>query len=575
MKKFTTLLLSATLASPLCAQVDFSEASNLIQNQWTSSHPVAIVDINGDDLDDIVILDGGTDLVINFQNATGQTYTEYVYPGGGVSDAWGMCAGDIDNDGYADIVHGGVYDDVKLVRTNTVETDYSTSMVGIQLFLQGINFADIDNDGNLDIFACDDVGPSQIFLGDGAGGFTFNNTLLVTNLNGGGEDDSGNYGSVWTDVDNDGDIDLYISKCRQGVIDPADPRRINLLYINNGTSYSEEGASWGVNSGEQTWSADFGDIDNDGDMDLLLGQHTGDAIELFLNDGNGNFTNATVAAGLENAFGGYVIQSKFADFDNDGWIDILVSGANIYYFGWNNGDGTFSSSNQPNIGCEINSFALGDLNNDGFMDMYATPFGYGAWNPSTGDSVYLNDGNSNNYAVFSLNGIISNPDAVGARVSIYGPWGVQMREVRSGESYGIQNTFNLHFGLGTETEMDSVVINWPSGQVDVHYNVPMGDHTYTEGSIASIDDIDAIELTSKVFPNPADDQTMITVDGLEAMNETVNLVLFDVRGQQVRVMENLTANNTIITKDELAAGLYFYELQSQSGTLSTGKLIFR
>lgn len=561
----------------LQAQVNFTEVSSWLPNHWESDHPVCIVDMNGDNLDDIVLLDDGKDLVIYFQNAAGQSFTEYVYPagGGGGGSAWGMCAADADEDGYADVLYGGSFNDVTYVQTNNVETDYSETDLGISLFLQGINFADIDNDGNLDIFACDDVGPSQIYLGDGQGNFVFNNTVLVTAIYGGGEDDSGNYGSVWTDIDNDGDIDLYIAKCRQGVVDPADPRRINQLFINNGDgTYTEDAASWNINSGEQTWSADFGDIDNDGDMDLLLGQHTNEPVEVYENDGNGNFTNITTAAGLDGAFSGYVIQSKFADFDNDGFMDIYVAGANLYLIAMNNGDNTFDVSNQTNIGCEVNSFALGDLNSDGFMDMYCTPFGYGAWNPNGSDSVYINDGNSNNHLTITLNGIVSNPDAVGARVSIYGPWGVQVREVRSGESYGIQNTFNLMFGLGTATSTDSVVIDWPSGITDVHYNLVNDKYEFFEGSLVGDEELEANKIETSIYPNPANEQALLSINGFENFDQTVNVVLYSITGKVVAT-QRVTATNTVISRGDLAAGMYSYTVEADGEAIATGKLIFR
>jgi len=557
------------------AQVSFTNMTQLIGTQGlTTSHPVGIMDMNGDNKDDLLILDGGNTMYVNMQGAADLPFTEFSDLTAYGSSAWGMCGGDIDSDGYSDVIFGGWYDDVQVMASSGTAGSYNTNPLGAAIFVQGINTADIDNDGNLDIFICHDDGPSQIFLGDGNQNFTLDTTVLQTALYGGGENDSGNYGSVWTDIDNDGDIDLYISKCRQGVSSDQDLRRINQLHINNGDgTYTESAAAWNIASGEQTWMADFGDIDNDGDMDLMLGQHSGERVQLFENDGNGSFTDITTAAGLDTSFPTNVIQAKLEDFDNDGFIDLLVAGVNGYVFYMNNGNSTFDYSAQPAIGCEVNSFCTGDLNSDGFIDFYATSHGFGAWSPVGDDSLYFNDGNSNNFLTVSLEGTISNPDAIGARIAIYGPWGVQLREVRSGESYGIQNTLNGHFGLGAETSVDSVVISWPSGNVDTHYNVNGGFVTYFEGSLVGITD-PVHEFDAKVYPNPATDAAFITLEGISTSDvQSVNLL--NAAGQQVQVTSTLNGNLIQIERNNLPAGLYFIELQSRQGKVYADKIIFQ
>ena len=183
-----------------------------------------------------------------------------------------------------------------------------------------------------------------------------------------------------------------------------------------------------------------------------------------MNDGMGNFTDVTVAAGLD--VNGFFLQAKMSDFDNDGYLDVLYAGGAHSYF-HNNGDGTFTQFDNkfPNSDT-MHSFGIGDLNKDGFLDVYAS---YGdvyvdsdSQNP---DVLWMNNANDNNWIAFDLEATESNIDAVGAKVKIYGEFGIQVREVRAGESYGITNSFHLNFGLGQTAEVDLVEIYWPAGGI--------------------------------------------------------------------------------------------------------------
>ena len=215
---------------------------------------------------------------------------------------------------------------------------------------------------------------------------------------------------------------------------------------------------YGLKIGYQSWTADFQDVNNDGWMDCFITNH--DHIsQLMINDGTGHYTEA-MNTGID--VDGLPIQGVMRDFDNDGFVDIIVSGSVQHIFR-NNGDLTFTEVTGIFDNNDMESYALGDLNNDGFVDVYA---GYASiyTNPTNiDDVVWLNDGNSNNHLAVQLQGVISNRNAIGARIEIYGDWGIQIREVRSGESYGIMNSMIQYFGLGTATEIDSVVVKWPSG----------------------------------------------------------------------------------------------------------------
>ncbi len=459
MNKYAILAFSCLLSAGAQAQIGFTNASSLLSNTTHSGNCIGVVDMNGDGLDDLAKLHLGEIFQVEYQSAGGNfSLVDY----GSVADEsqWGMSIGDIANDGHKDMICGGSYDGVHYLRIGSIGNSTVGDLNNGSMYMQCNNMADINNDGDLDFFAChDDAAPRQ-WINDGSGNLTYADVISYATTP--PSDMSGNYGSVWSDFDNDGDVDLYIAKCRQGVNDQQDPRRWNRLFVNNGNgTYTDMAATYGVQVKYQSWSADLGDINNDGDMDLVITNHD-HTIQLFENDGTGNFTEITTGSGLEIT--GFFLQSKFVDFDNDGFIDLLVSGG-IERFFRNDGDNTFTEMTgvfpSPKA---MHSFATGDLNNDGFIDVFAN-YGSGYVTPDLNhpDRLWMNNGNENHWFSVRLQGVESNRDAVGARVTLIGPWGTQIREVRAGESYGIVTSFACHFGLGAHTNIPTMIINWPSG----------------------------------------------------------------------------------------------------------------
>ena len=265
--------------------------------------------------------------------------------------------------------------------------------------------------------------------------------------------DRGNYSSIWSDYDNDGDLDMYISKCALGST-PGDIERNNLMYQNDGNNnYTEVSLSAGVQDNAQSWTSSFADYNNDGWVDFFTANHD-DANRLMINNGDGTFTDAIAASGLPaGELGAW--QSNPADFDNDGYVDLQIGVTDAIYM--NNGDGTFSLLSG---GPAVTVISLCDLNNDGFLDMRS---------PS---NVYMNNTNSNHYLTLNLIGTVSNRNAIGAKVEIFGDgWGRQMREVRSGYSFSPMSSLNPHFGTGAVTTLDSMIIHWPSGLTERWYDV--------------------------------------------------------------------------------------------------------
>lgn len=454
--------------SNLRAQFQFSNAnSRLTSSSFNSGCPTTIVDWNNDGLDDIIRLKNGRSVYVEIQH-TNQTFeTRYFGDFSGSNGwAWAMCVADFDHNGYADIV-GGAGSSCKVMMINNDGTSGNLITLDGNYFVQNCTIADFNNDGWEDLFACDDNGPSRIYINDGAGALLPSTTTINFTLNpgniGGDPRDSGNYGSVWTDFDNDGDLDLYIAKCRQSsnTSDGSDPRRVNVMFVNNGDgTYTEDAASYGIDIAWQTWTASFGDIDNDADLDILLTNHDHES-QIMLNDGTGHYTDISATAGviLSDIM---PIQSVMEDFDNDGFMDILVAGSasRLYH---NNGNSTFTRVNNTFDNNDMESFSTGDINHDGAIDIYASYANIYTTPSSINDVIWLNGSTNNHFINFDLQGTVSNLGAIGARAMIYGSWGVQMREVRAGESYGTVNSSMLHFGIGNETTIDSVVIKWPSG----------------------------------------------------------------------------------------------------------------
>lgn len=467
-----TLLLFLVLSSQISAQISFSPRTDLLTpRKHYSGIAIAVLDVNDDGRDDIARLNKGLEANIAYQTAPNAPFASKLVGEVSYSSQWGMCAGDLDNNGFADVVTGGFYDGIKFAKANASGSQYNIeTILNPETFSQCINLVDMNNDGWLDAFVCSDDTTSLVFLNDGAGKMLYApNAIDLNTLP--ASDNSGNYGSVWSDVDNDGDVDLYIAKCRQGVDDPTDGRRINQLFWNNGDGTFTQDLTnvSGLRIGAQSWTADFGDIDNDGDFDCFITNH--DVLSQILeNDGAGHFTDISLAAGFdESTFTGTPLQGVFRDFDNDGYVDILTAGSKHQLFR-NNGDKTFTLVEGLFNTNHMESYGIGDLNSDGFMDIYA---GYAViyTDPSNKpDVLWLNNGNNNHYFGLHLRGVQSNRSAVGAKAFLYNALGKQVREVRAGESYGIANSMNLHFGLGETTGIDSVVVQWPSGQTDVLIN---------------------------------------------------------------------------------------------------------
>ena len=497
---------------------------------------LGVVDMDGDFIDDIVSI-GDSTVNINRQNLDGSfTYYQMSSDSEFVNQPdWSMAAGDYDRNGYNDLVIGGG-SAVSFLRANDDGSAVTEIAFSEYVFSQRSNFIDINNDGHLDCFVCHDVAPNVFFLNDGDNNLSFNQGSLGDIENG------GNYGSIWIDFDNDRDLDMFIAKCRGG----NNLIKINELHQNNGDgTFSEVAEQYNLADPVQTWSAAWGDFDNDGDLDVFVGasSFSDGRHKLMRNDGD-TFTDVTMGSGFEE-LEDTNIETITHDFDNDGYLDLLNGGRILML---NNGDFTFrSSSITPGHG------PMGDLNGDGFIDVV------------TGNTVHYNEGNDNNHLTVRLIGTQSNINGIGARVEVQSALGTQIRDISSGTGFRFMSTLNAHFGLGQDTEIEKVTVYWPSGIIDEvlapDLNTPL---TITEGSQPSITRDLPIETLS-FFPNPAVE--MVTLKGDWPLGTTAEL--YNLNGQLLtqRVLEG-----NQIQVQSLPAGTYLLLVEANE-RIHLGKLI--
>ena len=234
-----------------------------------SSYNLCVVDMNGDKKDDIVGV-SSNNLRIHYQGATSGSFTTTDFPitGATYMPGWSMAAGDYNKDGFNDLVLGSG-NGLSILKSNNTGSAYTGITPGEYIFCQRTNFADLNKDGNLDIFSCHDVAPNVYYLNDGNANLTYyqsNTTAGAMNLSTGG----GNYATLFTDFDNDGDTDVFISKCS------GPPCQLFRYDGGNRNTYTNVSTLAGIDiTPIQTWSSAIADFDNDGDMDIIITASSG------------------------------------------------------------------------------------------------------------------------------------------------------------------------------------------------------------------------------------------------------------------------------------------------------------
>jgi len=418
----------------------------------------------------------------------------------------GVAVGDYDNDGYEDLYVTAVGGN-KLYHNNGDGTFTDvTQKAGVAAsgWSTSAAWVDLDNDGFLDLvvlrylqwdFAdiwCGDrikgyrsychpdlfhpVAP-LVFHNDGNGHFTEVSAKIGLSKPGKG------LGIAIGDYDRDGHTDLFI----------ANDSMPEFLYHNQGngtfeeTGLLSEAALDGSGHTYAGMGVDFADYDNDGLPDLVVTDLANQMYALYHNNGDGTFDYSTQTSGLGpmtlNHSGWGV---RFLDYDNDGWKDLLIAQGhdldtielafpNLHYrepmlLARNTGRGFADVSaqsgsvfQQPWVG---RGMAIGDLNNDGRLDVVVT----------TNDGplyILRNDTPTpNHWLLLKLVGHKSNRDAIGAEVKIKTGQGVQLATVSTSGSYLSSSDKRVHFGLGRETSIEKIEIRWPSGIRQTLQHVP-------------------------------------------------------------------------------------------------------
>ena len=304
--------------------------------------------------------------------------------------------------------------------------------------------------------------------------------------------------AVAADFDNDGWPDIFVAcdSTASVLYKNRHDGTFEDIALSAGVAYNEDGRE------QAGMGVAIGDVRNKGNLDLFKTHFADDTPVLYANDGKGFFEDVTTSAGL-GAFNRYVgWGAGFADFNNDGWLDLLWVNGNVYpeiekHFAQykhanpriilrNTGAGKFedvSANSGPGIIARHSSrgYALGDFDNNGqigalIMNMNEPP------------SLLRNTApNTNNWLKLKLIGTKSNRSAIGASVTITVGNRRQRQDVISQSSFYSQNDLRLHFGLGPANRADLIDISWPSGLKETYKNLKSNQILkIIEGSTATI-----------------------------------------------------------------------------------------
>jgi hypothetical protein len=373
---------------------------------------------------------------------------------------------------------------------------------------------------------------------------------------------------VFFDIDGDYDDDLFNAGNWE--------LNFGALFRNNGdgtfTDISTNTNQGGFGFGQEVT---FGDIDNDEDFDIYLCSGFG-TNTMWQNDGTGYFTNITAQSGT--GCGGYSRGASFADFDNDGDIDLFVNRSTepkMLYL--NDSTGVFTDvSQQSGVFLFGNGFgcSTGDINNDGQMDIMAANCCYDQ------NFIFINQNADTNFVKVKVKGRNTNTLALGAIIKLYaydeGGRGfdfMAMREISSHSTLHGTNELTAHFGTRNASKL-AVRVYFQSGAIAQMEGIDPGSTiVIEEPEVVSINDPGA-ELPSRIliaraYPNPFNNSIRISLVGGEAAN--YQIAIYNILGKKVR--SDIIINNNPLTSfytwngcndsgNKVGSGIYLININS-------------
>ncbi len=540
--------------------IDKSNAQNFIKitqgpvvNTPSDSRSVNWIDVNNDGLLDLMITNGlntgeNNFLYLNKGNDVFESINSTDPIVNDMSPSDGATWADIDNDGDVDCYVATWYNKRNLlymnngngsftqVKTGTIATEFTYS--------ETASWADYDKDGYLDLYITNSEGTRKNILYKGNGDSTFTKILNISPVNDAFKSRTVN----WIDYDNDKDLDLFVTN--EG------GQKVNLYRNDSAGVFTKITNGTLANIAGETMSSSWADVDNDGDFDVFLSNYNA-ANRILKNQGDGTFLIDTLISYSTP----YTFGSSFGDVDNDGDLDLYISNAfstgklrNFFYL--NNGEGIFTEIDTSIITADSGwtyGCAFGDYNNDGFLDLATA----NCYDKIQVNSLYKNSGNGNAWFELECIGMQSNKSAIGARIklsaTIFNRVVHQYREINTQSGHNGQNMLTAHFGLGDATNIDSIRIDWPSGNVDVYKNISINKKVKAFENI-SLGKENQPKNELKIYPNPTN--TKIWLNGLSAKNTIIQL--YDITG---KLLINTIYNENGIDLTEFASGIYFINVE--------------
>lgn len=547
MKVFGVVLTLLMIYSGARAQMFTKVIDSPLNTHPGDSRSVNWVDVNGDGYIDCFISNGPQEgqnnaLFINDQQGSFVAVADDPIvmdhmPSDGATFA------DIDNDGDLDAFVVNWYNKNNLAYINDGTGKFTQITNGPWVnqfgYSETASFGDYDNDGLVDLYVTNSEGSKKNFLYKNLPPDAMEPVTGIAPVT----DAFYSRNASWVDVDNDGDLDLYVTN------ENNEPEN---LYRNDGDGVFEKMNGLIITStGFNTMSSSWADIDNDGDLDLFLA-NDGSKNQLFKNEGDFVFSRVLttdISTPASKSF-----SSAWGDIDNDGDLDLFVTNAfqnGVRLKNWlylNDGTGHFTevTDDAPvldagwSYGC-----AFGDYDNDGFLDLAVATTRFAGIDEK--DYLYHNNGNDNHWIMLSLEGTISNKAAIGAKVFLKAIvndtalW--QMRDVSAQSSYCGQNDLRVHFGLGAATVVDSIVIKWPSGITQYLVNtLPDQILDIKEDLVNSVSDRKS-SFEFIVFPNPSKSQIQLHAEFVKKVRR-LSLEIYSHTGQTVYTESFLHADRT-------------------------------